>query len=102
MTYESAPTMHPTVQEVARILRAARKARGLSQRELGDRIGLTQAHISKFESGRVDLRLSSLVELSRGLGLEVMLVPRRAVPAVLALGLAASEGGSATGDPADG
>ena len=94
--------MHPTVQEVARILRAARKARDLSQRELGDRIGLTQAHISRFESGHVDLRLSSLVELSRGLGLEVMLVPRRSVPAVMALGLAATERSPVTGDPTDG
>ena len=94
--------MHPTVQEVARILRAAREVRGLSQRELGARIGFTQAHISKFESGRVDLRLSSLVELSRGLGLEVMLVQRRSVPAVMALGLAATERRPVTGDPTDG
>jgi hypothetical protein len=35
-----------------------------------------------FENGAVDLKLSSLIELARTLGLEVMLVPRKLVPAV--------------------
>ena len=60
--------MHPTVTDIGRALRAARKAAGLSQRALSDRIGLTQAQISKFENGRADPRLSSLVEVARGVG----------------------------------
>jgi transcriptional regulator with XRE-family HTH domain len=63
-------------------LRAARTARGLSQRALAARVGLPQSHISKIESGSVDIQLSSLVELARALGLELQLVPRKAVPAV--------------------
>ncbi|MDE2761467.1 MAG: helix-turn-helix transcriptional regulator, partial [Gemmatimonadota bacterium] len=80
--------MHPTVRQIAVQLRSLREARGISQRELGERIGLTQAQISRFEGGRADLRVSSLVEFGRGLGVEVMLVPRRRVPAVEALGRA--------------
>ncbi len=83
--------MHPTVQEIARTLRTARASQGLTQRELAERIGLTQAQISRFEGGHVDLRLSSLVELARGAGVEVMLIPRKAVPAALALGVAATD-----------
>ena len=79
--------MHPTVQQIALQLREARVARGVSQSDLSERIGITQAQISRFEGGRADLRLGSLVELGRGLGLEVMLVPRGRVPAVVALGL---------------
>lgn len=78
--------MHPTVLEISRAVRATRKATGISQRELGQRVGLTQAQISRFEGGQVDVRLSSLVELARGMGVEVMLVPREAVPAAVALG----------------
>jgi transcriptional regulator with XRE-family HTH domain len=63
-------------------LRSARTARGLSQRALAARVGLPQSHISKIESGSVDIQLSSLVELARALGLELQLVPRKAVPAV--------------------
>jgi len=77
--------MHPTVQQIAIHLREVRETRAISQRRLGERIGLTQAQISRFEGGRADLRLGSLVELARGLDLEVVLVPRRKVPAVEAL-----------------
>ncbi len=88
--------MHPTVLDVAIVLGNRRKERTLSQRELGARIGLTQAQISKIENGRVDPRLSSVVEFARGVGLELMLVPRRAVPAAVALGVL-----PVTGDVAD-
>ena len=78
--------MHPTVLEIAHAIRTTRTAARISQRELGQRAGLTQAQISKFESGLVNLRLSSLVELARGIGLEVMLVPREGVPAAVEMG----------------
>lgn len=63
----------------------ARKASGLSQVELGAKVGLPQSHISRMESGAVDIRLSSLLEISRTLGLEPIAVPRSLVPAVRAL-----------------
>lgn len=91
--------MHPTVQQLALQLRDLRKDRAISQRELAERIGLTQTQVSRFEGGRADLRLSSLVEISRGLGVEVMLVPRRRVPAVEALGLGRSDPGSPARTP---
>ena len=94
--------MHPTVQQIARHLREARETQGVSQRELSERIGLTQSQISRFEGGRADLRLSSLVELGRGLGLEFMLVSRKSVPAALALGLGKADQGSTPGERADG
>lgn len=94
--------MHPTVQQIARQLREARVARGMSQSELGERVGITQAQISRFEGGRADLTLESLVELGRGLGVEVVLVPRGKVRAALALGLtgpaAAAPGARRTAD----
>ena len=63
----------------------ARKVAGLSQAELGAKVGLPQSHISRVESGAVDVRLSSLLEISRTLGLEPIAVPRSLVPAVRAL-----------------
>lgn len=84
--------MHPTVLEIAQAIRTARRAARISQRELGRRVGLTQAQISRFESGLVNLRLSSLVALARGIGLEVMLVPREGVPAAVAIGAEPGEG----------
>lgn len=66
-------------EEIAASLRVARQAKGLTQKELGSRVGMPQSHISKIESGGVDLQLSSLTELSRALDLEVTLVPRAAL-----------------------
>ncbi len=73
------------IEHIARTLRNAREARGLSQRALGARAGMPQSHISKIEKGAVDLRVSSLVELARVLDLELELVSRKALPAVHAI-----------------
>ncbi|MBB4212849.1 helix-turn-helix protein [Rhodothalassium salexigens DSM 2132] len=69
-------------EQIFEALKAAREARGLSQRALAERVGLPQSHISKIERGGVDIQLSSLTELARALELELKLVPRKAVPAV--------------------
>lgn len=74
--------MNPATSHIATALRDAREAAGLSQRALGSVAGVPQSHISNIERGRVDLRLSSLVALARTLGLELVLVPRKSVPAV--------------------
>jgi len=68
--------------QIVEALKAARQAKGLSQRALASRAGLPQSHISKIESGGVDIRLASLIELARVLELELELVPRKAVPAI--------------------
>jgi transcriptional regulator with XRE-family HTH domain len=72
-------------QPIIETLIAARLRAGLSQSTLGAKVGLAQSHISKIERGAVDVQTSSLVELARALGLELMLVPAQLVPAVQAL-----------------
>ncbi len=74
--------MSAGVEEIAAGVREARIAKALTQKELGQRVGLPQSHISKIEKGMVDLKLSSLVEIARALDLEITLVPRKALPAV--------------------
>lgn len=71
-----------TTEQITQTLKAAREAKGLSQRALAKLVDLPQSHISRIENGAVDLRLSSLVELARALDLEVALVPRKTVPAI--------------------
>lgn len=63
-------------------LKATRENGGLSQRDLGAKLGVPQSHISRIENGGADIRLSSLIELARALELELVLVPRRLTPAV--------------------
>ncbi len=68
--------------DVASMLRAARVAKGWSQRELSGRAGLPQAQISKIENADVDPQISTLMELARSLDLDLQFVPRVALTAV--------------------
>ena len=77
--------MQYEIQDLIDALKAGRKARGLTQRALSQKAGVPQSHISKIESGAVDIKLSSLIELARALDLEVLAIPRRYLPAVQAL-----------------
>ena len=69
----------------AQSLRQARLGKGWSQRALSVKAGIPQAHISRIESGVVDVKVSTLVELARLLDLELLLAPRSSIPAVEAL-----------------
>jgi len=77
--------MSTLIQAYTEEIRKARLQKGLSQQELAKKSGLTQSHVSRVEQGEIDLRLSNLIELSRVLDLELVLVPRRTVPAVKSL-----------------
>lgn len=49
----------------------ARRARGWSQRDLAERLHVTQQAVARYESGERDLRSETLVSLSRELGVTV-------------------------------
>jgi HTH-type transcriptional regulator / antitoxin HipB len=68
-----------------RTLRFERRTRELTQKQLGDRLGMPQSQIARIERGRSDLRLSTLIDIARTLGLEPMLVPKQLVPTVHSL-----------------
>ncbi|WP_297514523.1 helix-turn-helix transcriptional regulator [uncultured Caulobacter sp.] len=63
-------------------LREARGRKGWSQRDVSERMKLTQAQLSRIESGASDVRLATFVELARILDLEPVLVPRSALAGV--------------------
>ncbi|MDE0031461.1 MAG: helix-turn-helix transcriptional regulator [Deltaproteobacteria bacterium] len=87
------------LEQLIDTLKTAREAQGLSQRELSAKSRLPQSHISKIENGAVDLRTSSLVELARVLDLELVLVPRRGVPAVRSIVRGLAQGHRGSGGP---
>ena len=78
-------TLPERLRQIAATLTAARHRAGLSQRALGAKLGIAQSHLSKIERAAVDPQVSSLVEIARALGLELMFVPKQLVPAVQAL-----------------
>ena len=57
--------------DVGERIHDARKAAGLSQRELARRMGTSQAAIDRLESGGVGATLTTLQRVATALGLEV-------------------------------
>lgn len=53
---------------IGRHIREARKSRHLTQKQLGERIGVQTAQISKIENGR-NITISTIVRVLRALGL---------------------------------
>lgn len=70
---------------IVQVLREARQAAGLSQRALSNLAGLAQSHVSEIENGAKDPGLSKLIDVARALDLELVLVPRKMLPAVASL-----------------
>lgn len=67
------------------MLRQARQASGLTQEQVARLSGITRPRYREVEAGSAAARATTLINIARALGLEMMLVPQSAVPAVNAL-----------------
>jgi ribosome-binding protein aMBF1 (putative translation factor) len=56
------------------MLKGKRKELRLTQEQLSEKTGLKRSYIAKIEQGKTDMQISSLVRLSRALGLNFALV----------------------------
>jgi HTH-type transcriptional regulator / antitoxin HipB len=66
-------------------LKEVRRARGLTQEQLGEKLRIPQMHVSGIESGKIVPRYDTLLDVVRALDHDLVLVPRALVPAVEAL-----------------
>lgn len=78
--------------QVGLVLRAARKAAGLSQKDLAARLGLSQNRLSELETDPGSMRVEQLLAVLAALGLELQVQARG--------GSSAVGGEGATGSPA--
>lgn len=71
-------TLHTPEQDaLVALLREARKAAGLRQVELADRLGRPQSFVSKIESGERRVDLVELRQLCAALGINLVTFVRR-------------------------
>jgi transcriptional regulator with XRE-family HTH domain len=61
------PLHDPRYQRIAALLTDIRKQRGLLQQDVADRLGRTQAFVSKYESGVRRVDLIELLDILRAL-----------------------------------
>jgi transcriptional regulator with XRE-family HTH domain len=48
---------------VSEMLKAARKEANMTQEELAEKVGTKKSYISKLENGKVNVRLSTLIQI---------------------------------------
>ena len=65
-----------TPKQIGAIIRRARRNARLTQTELGQRIGLRQATISRIEKGEDEIKLSTFLDVLTALGLEIVIDKR--------------------------
>lgn len=65
-----------TAKQIGAIIRRVRRNAGLTQTDLGNRIGLRQATISRLEKGEDETKLSTLLDALSALGLEIIIDKR--------------------------
>lgn len=54
-------------RHIGKLIRETRKAKGLTQKELGERIGVAESTLSRFENGDQNLTLETLGRISDAL-----------------------------------
>jgi transcriptional regulator with XRE-family HTH domain len=70
---------------IGRLLKTARKTLGLTQEQVAELAGISRPRYREIEAGSVAARTTTLINISRALGFELMLIPQAMVPAVDAL-----------------
>jgi transcriptional regulator with XRE-family HTH domain len=70
---------------IGRMLKTSRKNLRLTQEQVADLAGISRPRYREIEAGSAAARTTTLINISRALGLELMLIPQAIVPAVDAL-----------------
>lgn len=73
------------LQDIGQLLKTTRKDRQLTQEQVADMAGISRPRYREIEAGTSAARTTTLINIARALGLELMLVPQAVVPAVDAL-----------------
>ena len=74
-----------TLHEIGRLFSQARTAAGLTQEQVAELAGISRPRYRDIETGAAAARTTTLINIARALGLEMMLVPQAMVPAIEAL-----------------
>lgn len=73
------------LRQIGALFRQARLAAAMTQEQVADLAGISRPRYRDIEKGTAAARATTLMNVARALGLEMMLVPQVMVPAVQAL-----------------
>lgn len=61
-------------EDFSKILRAIRLEKGLTQKQLGERCGIADPTIRKYESGKLNPKLETVAKLAKGLQIDISIL----------------------------
>jgi transcriptional regulator with XRE-family HTH domain len=73
------------LHDLGRILHDARRQANLTQEQVAERAGISRPSYREIENGSAAARATTLINVARSLGMELMLIPQKMVPGVQAL-----------------
>lgn len=79
------PSESAGLLEIGRLLKQARLTASLTQEQVADMAGISRPRYRDIETGAAAARATTLMNITRALGLEMMLIPQSMVPAVRSL-----------------
>ncbi|MBD2753753.1 helix-turn-helix domain-containing protein [Spirosoma validum] len=56
---------------VGHLIREARKAKGLTQKELGAKLGVSESTFNQYESGKQNLTIETLERVANAIGVDI-------------------------------
>jgi transcriptional regulator with XRE-family HTH domain len=71
--------------DIGLLLKVTRKSQKLTQAQVADMAGISRPRYREIEAGSSAARTTTLINIARALGLELMLIPQAVAPAVEAL-----------------
>jgi transcriptional regulator with XRE-family HTH domain len=74
--------LNPMLTDLGLRFRTARLAAGLTQEQIARRANISRPRYRDIETGAAAARATTLVNVARALGMEMMLIPQAMVPAV--------------------
>ena len=63
--------MSNIVKRVGQLIRETRKAKGLTQKELGAMMGLSESTVNKYEAGKQNLSLETVQKIADALKIQL-------------------------------
>ncbi|MEN2985502.1 MAG: helix-turn-helix transcriptional regulator [Thermodesulfovibrionaceae bacterium] len=61
-----------TKRDIGKIIKEGREKANISQRKLAAMCGISRQHLKNIESGKVDVRISTLAKISEALGIPII------------------------------
>lgn len=62
--------MSEITEQVGKLIREARKAKGLTQKEMGNKMGITEGAYNRYESGKQNLTVDTIGKICNAMGVD--------------------------------